>query len=55
MTTHPELSHFGGNTAPGYPMIGAAMFRDLMSEYGLFVKAREALALAPNLQPGDQR
>ena len=36
-------------TAPGYHMIGDAMFRDLMSEYGLFVKAREALALAPNV------
>jgi lysophospholipase L1-like esterase len=35
-------------TAPGYHMIGDAMFRDLMSEYDLFVKAREALALAPN-------
>jgi hypothetical protein len=30
-------------------MIGDAMFRDLMSEYDLFVKAREALALAPSL------
>jgi len=36
-------------TATGYHMIGEAMFRDLMSEYDLFVKAREALALAPNL------
>jgi hypothetical protein len=36
-------------TAPGYRMIGDAMFRDLMSEYGLFVKAREALAVAPKL------
>jgi len=36
-------------TAPGYHMIGDAMFRDLMSEYGLFVKAREALAVVPNL------
>jgi lysophospholipase L1-like esterase len=36
-------------TAPGYHMIGDAMFRDLMSEYDLFKKAREALALAPNL------
>ena len=35
-------------TAPGYHMIGDAMFRDLMSEYDLFVKAREALAVAPN-------
>ena len=34
-------------TAPGYHMIGDAMFRDLMSEYDLFVKAREALAVAP--------
>lgn len=36
-------------TAPGYHMVGDAMFRDLMSEYDLFVKAREALAVAPNL------
>jgi len=36
-------------TAPGYHMIGDAMFRDLMSEYDLFVKAREALVVAPNI------
>src|SRR6185503_4404286 len=36
-------------TAPGYHMIGDAMFSDLMSEYGLFVNAREALAVVPNL------
>src|SRR5579863_4573576 len=36
-------------TAPGYHMIGDAMFRDLMSEYDLFKKAREALAVAPNV------
>jgi len=36
-------------TAPGYHMIGDAMFRDLMSEYDVFVKAREALAVAPNV------
>jgi hypothetical protein len=36
-------------TAPGYHMIGDAVFRDLMSEYDLFVKAREALAVAPNI------
>ena len=36
-------------TAPGYHMIGDAMFRDLMSEYDLFVKARNALAVVPNL------
>ena len=36
-------------TAPGYHMIGDAVFRDLMSEYDLFVKAREALAVAPNV------
>jgi len=35
-------------TAPGYRMIGDAVFRDLMSEYKLFVNAREALAAAPN-------
>lgn len=36
-------------TAPGYHMLGDAVFRDLMSEYDLFVKAREALAVAPNV------
>jgi lysophospholipase L1-like esterase len=36
-------------TAPGYHMVGDAIFRDLMNEYDLFVKAREALAVAPNL------
>ena len=36
-------------TAPRYHMIGDAMFRDLISEDDLFVKAREALALAPSL------
>jgi hypothetical protein len=30
-------------------MLGDAVFRDLMSEYDLFVKAREALAVAPNV------
>jgi lysophospholipase L1-like esterase len=42
-------------TAPGYHMIGDAMFRDLMSEYDLFVKAREALALAPNVEQKDHQ
>jgi len=36
-------------TAPGYHIVGDAVFRDLMSEYDLFVKAREALAVAPNV------
>lgn len=31
-------------TLPGYRMIGDVVFRDLMSEYGTFVKGREALA-----------
>jgi hypothetical protein len=30
-------------------MIGDAMFRDVMSEYDLFVKVREALAIAPDV------
>jgi lysophospholipase L1-like esterase len=33
-------------TADGYRIIGDAMYRDLMSQYSVFVKAREALALA---------
>jgi hypothetical protein len=36
-------------TAPGYRMIGDAMFRDLVSEYDLFVKARGSLAVVPNV------
>ena len=36
-------------TAPGYHILGDAVFRDLMSEYDLFVKARESLAVAPNV------
>jgi lysophospholipase L1-like esterase len=36
-------------TGTGYHMVGDAMFRDLMSEYDLFVKARQALAVAPKL------
>jgi lysophospholipase L1-like esterase len=36
-----DYVHF---TAPGYRKIGDAVFRDLMSQYDIFVKAREALA-----------
>ncbi len=32
-----------------YHMIGDAMVRDPMSEYDLFLKAREALAVVPNV------
>ena len=38
-----DYVHF---TAPGYKKIGDAVFRDLMSQYDIFVKAREALAKA---------
>ena len=31
-------------TLPGYRMIGDAVFRDLMNQYGVFVKVRESLA-----------
>jgi hypothetical protein len=31
-------------TLPGYRVIGDAVFRDLMNEYGTFVKGREAVA-----------
>jgi lysophospholipase L1-like esterase len=37
-------------TAPGYRMIGDALFRDLMSQYDVFLKARDALAQA---EPSD--
>lgn len=33
-------------TAPGYKLIGAAVFRDLMSQYEIFLRAREALVIA---------
>ena len=33
-------------TAPGYRMMADAVFRDLMSQYDLFQKARESLAVA---------
>ncbi len=36
-----DYVHF---TAPGYKKIGDAVFRDLMSQYDIFVKAREGLA-----------
>jgi lysophospholipase L1-like esterase len=38
-----DYVHF---TGPGYRMIGAAVFRDLMSQYDIFLKARESLAAA---------
>lgn len=38
-----DYVHF---TGPGYKRIGDAVFRDLMSQYDIFVNAREALAKA---------
>jgi lysophospholipase L1-like esterase len=38
-----DYVHF---TGPGYRMIGDAVFRDLMSQYDVFLKARESLAAA---------
>jgi lysophospholipase L1-like esterase len=38
-----DYVHF---TAPGYRLIGDAVFRDLMGQYDLFLKARESLAAA---------
>ncbi len=38
-------------TAPGYRLLGDAIFRDLMNQYGEFLKAREAIAAAP-VAPG---
>jgi lysophospholipase L1-like esterase len=38
-----DYVHF---TGPGYRMIGDAVFRDLMSQYDVFLKAREGLAAA---------
>jgi lysophospholipase L1-like esterase len=34
-------------TAPGYRMLGDAVFRDVMSQYEIFLKARDAIAQAP--------
>jgi hypothetical protein len=39
-------------TAPGYRMIGDALFRDLMSQYDVFLKARDAVAQAEPSEPG---
>jgi len=40
-------------TLGGYRTIGDAMYRDLMSQYGVFVKAREALAKAESAGRAD--
>ena len=34
-------------TGPGYRMLGDAVFRDLMSQYDIFLRARDAVAQAP--------
>src|SRR5579872_5464457 len=39
----PDYVHF---TGPGYRMIGDAVFRDLMGQYDIFLKARENVAAA---------
>jgi len=39
----PDYVHF---TGPGYRMIGDAVFRDLMGQYEIFLKARESVASA---------
>jgi lysophospholipase L1-like esterase len=41
-----DYVHF---TAAGYRMIGDSMFRDLMSQYDLFLKARESIS-APSVE-----
>jgi lysophospholipase L1-like esterase len=38
-------------TSPGYRMVGDAMFRDLMSQYDIFLKAREAIVAEAPVQP----
>jgi hypothetical protein len=38
-----DYVHF---TGPGYRMIGDAVFRDLMGQYELFLKARESVSAA---------
>ncbi len=45
-----DYTHF---TAPGYKKIGDAVFRDVISQYDIFVKAREGLAKADSIgSPG---
>jgi hypothetical protein len=41
-----DYVHF---TGPGYRMIGDAVFRDLMSQYDIFLKARESVAAAASV------
>ena len=40
-------------TLPGYRLIGDAVFRDLMNQYGVFVKVREARASADDAAGAD--
>jgi hypothetical protein len=42
-------------TAPGYHMVGDALFRDLMSQYDVFLKARDAVAQAGASDAAAQR
>ena len=39
-----DYVHF---TSPGYRLLGDAIFRDLMNQYGEFLKARESIASVP--------
>lgn len=47
-----DYVHF---TGPGYRMIGDAVFRDLMSQYDLFLKARAAVAVATSEGTAQER
>jgi lysophospholipase L1-like esterase len=47
-----DYVHF---TGPGYRMIGDAVFRDLMSQYDLFLKARESVAAAAAVEEAWQK
>ncbi len=38
-------------TGPGYRMIGDAVFRDLMSQYDIFLKARDSIVAEAPVQP----
>jgi hypothetical protein len=47
-----DYVHF---TGPGYRMIGDAVFRDLMGQYEIFLKARESIAAAAPDTVADRR
>ena len=39
-------------TAQGYKMLGAALYRDVMGQYDVFLKARSELAVTASAEAG---